>query len=143
MTETLLQLAARRGEEYLAGVDDRPVRATATGDALRAALGGPLALAGEDPRRVIEALAAAGITGTVATQGPRYFGFVVGGSVPAATAAISASHRRFTLRPSWISSSAASLSDARKTSLTTPKVCSTAPRISRSSRPSSFAIKST
>jgi glutamate/tyrosine decarboxylase-like PLP-dependent enzyme len=42
---------------------------------------------GEPAASVIDALARAGATGTVATQGPRYFGFVVGGSVPAATAA--------------------------------------------------------
>lgn len=83
----LLNLAAAHAIEYLDRVDDRPVKATATSKELRAALGGPLTTAGEHPDEVIDRLAAAGLSGTMATAGPRYFGFVVGGSVPAAVAA--------------------------------------------------------
>ena len=85
--DVLFTRAARRAAEYLAGVGDRPVRAEATGDELRRQLGGPLPDAGEPPEAVIDRLADAGLRGTVATQGPRYFGFVVGGSYPVATAA--------------------------------------------------------
>lgn len=73
--------------DYLATIAERPVHASLTADDLRARLGGPLPAAGDDPIRVIDALADAGTHGTVATQGPRYFGFVVGGSLPAAIAA--------------------------------------------------------
>lgn len=83
----VLNLAASHAIEYLDQVDGRPVKATATSAELRAALGGALTKTGDHPDKVIDALAAAGLTGTIATAGPRYFGFVVGGSVPAAVAA--------------------------------------------------------
>jgi glutamate/tyrosine decarboxylase-like PLP-dependent enzyme len=49
--------------------------------------GGPLSASGEDPIQVIGHLAKVIEPGLVATAGPRYFGFVIGGSVPAAMAA--------------------------------------------------------
>ncbi len=85
--DALLVRAARHSAEYLSQVTDRTVRATATADELREALGGPLPDSGDDPIAVIDRLARAGLTGTAATQGPRYFGFVTGGSLPVATAA--------------------------------------------------------
>ena len=69
---------------YLGSIRERTVKATLTGDELRALLGGPVPDRGEDPIRVIDAIAEAGRTGTVASEGPRYFGFVIGGSIPAA-----------------------------------------------------------
>jgi glutamate/tyrosine decarboxylase-like PLP-dependent enzyme len=42
---------------------------------------------GEDPAEIIDRLARAADEGIVATAGPRYFGFVVGGALPAAIAA--------------------------------------------------------
>src|SRR5579863_5682659 len=83
----LLDRARAHAATYLETVRDRPVKATLDGDALRAALGGPWSDQGAPAADVIDLLGQAGATGTVATQGPRYFGFVVGGSFPVATAA--------------------------------------------------------
>ena len=77
-------LQAARG--YLAGLPGRPVGARASLAELRAALGGPLPQEGTDAARVVTELARNADGGIVATAGPRYFGFVVGGSVPAALA---------------------------------------------------------
>ncbi len=84
---SLLHRAATHATNYLATIADRHVGATATADQLRQHLGGPLPQAGDSGEVVIDALAHAAERGTVATQGPRYHGFVVGGSVPASTAA--------------------------------------------------------
>jgi glutamate/tyrosine decarboxylase-like PLP-dependent enzyme len=87
MNESLANCAVSHALAYLATIRERTVRATLDGDEPRDMLGGPLPARGEDPIRVIDTLAEAGRTGTVASQGPRYFGFVTGGSIPAAIAA--------------------------------------------------------
>src|SRR5690606_19524345 len=85
--EALLERAARHARDYLEAVDRRPARATETGEALAARLAVPLSEDGEPAAAVHDALAAAARGGTVATQGPRFFGFVGGSSLPVATAA--------------------------------------------------------
>ena len=55
--------------------------------ALRAALGGQIPDSPSEPGGVIHALARDAAPGIVGSAGPRYFGFVVGGGVPAALAA--------------------------------------------------------
>ncbi len=53
----------------------------------QAAFGGPLPEQGAEPEEVINQLIAAAEPGLVASPGPRFFGFVVGGALPAAAAA--------------------------------------------------------
>jgi glutamate/tyrosine decarboxylase-like PLP-dependent enzyme len=82
-----LETAARLARQYLATLNTRPVGARASHAELHAALGGPLAQDGLDPEQVVVDLARAADPGLVASAGPRYFGFVIGGSLPAALAA--------------------------------------------------------
>ena len=56
-------------------------------DELRARIAKPLTDGGEDPQAVLADLARDAEPGLVASAGPRYFGFVVGGSLPVAVAA--------------------------------------------------------
>jgi glutamate/tyrosine decarboxylase-like PLP-dependent enzyme len=83
----VLDDAARLARRYLEGLDDRPVGAQAGLEELRAVLVRPLPDEGEDPRGVVASLARDVNAGLVASAGPRYFGFVIGGSLPAAVAA--------------------------------------------------------
>src|SRR5262249_14370718 len=85
-TDLLARAAALAGR-YLETLPSRPVRARADLGALRAALGGPLPAKGADPAQVLERLAEDMEPGLIASAGPRYFGFVIGGSVPASLAA--------------------------------------------------------
>lgn len=87
MHHDVLKAAHAIATEYLDHVADRHVGGTATRDALMAALGGPLPIGAADPVDVIEQLAARADAGIVASAGPRYFGFVTGGSVPVTMAA--------------------------------------------------------
>lgn len=86
-TKELLQRTAEHTQNYLDSANSRPVKQTATNDQLRQQLAVPLSDQGEAPLKVIDSLAETARTGTVASQGPRYFGFVVGSSLPVATAA--------------------------------------------------------
>ena len=82
-----LNAAAAHAERFLLTLDERPVEARADASRIRKALGAPLAERGEDPEAVIEALALGADDGIVASAGPRHFGFVIGGALPAALAA--------------------------------------------------------
>jgi glutamate/tyrosine decarboxylase-like PLP-dependent enzyme len=83
MTDDALRRAHELATAWLEQLPERPVRAAGDPAGLR----GPLPEQGEDPAAVLDALAAAAEPGLVAGPGPRYFGFVTGGALPAALAA--------------------------------------------------------
>jgi glutamate/tyrosine decarboxylase-like PLP-dependent enzyme len=83
----LLEETAAHAADYLEGIPERPVGPSAGVEELRSRLGGPLPEVPTDAREVIEHLAAAAEPGLVASPGGRYFGFVIGGTLPAALAA--------------------------------------------------------
>jgi glutamate/tyrosine decarboxylase-like PLP-dependent enzyme len=83
----LLRETADLAADFLESVPERPVFPRVKLDDLRAQLGGPVPDGPTDPHAVVRELAAAGDTGAVAIPGGRYFGFVIGGAVPAALAA--------------------------------------------------------
>jgi glutamate/tyrosine decarboxylase-like PLP-dependent enzyme len=85
--DRVLRLTADYAAQYLESLDTRPVRDHATVDELRAALGGPLPEGPLDAEQVVAELIADGEPGVVGSAGGRYFGFVIGSSLPAALAA--------------------------------------------------------
>jgi glutamate/tyrosine decarboxylase-like PLP-dependent enzyme len=85
--ETLLRRTTELAIDFLSSIDARPVGARATRDDLLGSLGGPLGDDGIPALEVIESLASAADPGLVGMAGPRFFGFVIGGSLPAALAA--------------------------------------------------------
>ena len=83
----LLARVAELAADHLDSMDDRHAGPIAGFDELRTALGGPLPEDGVEPSQVVEELARGAAPGLVASPGPRYFGFVTGGALPAALAA--------------------------------------------------------
>jgi len=87
VNDTLLHDAARRATRYLADVNGRPVEPTPDALARIDTLRHPLPEAPTPAADVLSTLDELGSPATVASAGSRYFGFVTGGSLPAALAA--------------------------------------------------------
>ena len=86
-TSALLHEAADRATRYLAGLDTRGVAVTSDARARLAALDEPLPNGATNPAAVLALLDELGSPATTATAGGRFFGFVVGGSLPVTLAA--------------------------------------------------------
>ncbi len=85
--ERVLEVAGERARRYLAELPERPVREEASTEELRSLLDRKLPDQGEDAATVVEQLADAAEPGLIALGSPRYFGFVIGGALPAAMGA--------------------------------------------------------
>lgn len=90
MKENLGQLlgdTARRAASYLESLKDRPVAPSHLAIETLARFDEPLPNTGTKPGEVIRLLDSIGSPATMAMAGPRFFGFVIGGSLPASLAA--------------------------------------------------------
>ncbi|WP_285320524.1 pyridoxal-dependent decarboxylase [Pseudarthrobacter sp. lyk4-40-TYG-27] len=81
-----LAAAARHTQAWLASLPIRPVGPSLHASELAAAFGGPLPDAGMPAAEVIDLLAAAAEPGLMAMPSGRFFGWVIGGTLPAALA---------------------------------------------------------
>lgn len=82
-----LERAAEHAFAWLDGLDTRPVATTATVAQMRARLARPLADRGVAATQVIDDLVADTAGGIIGSQSGRFFGWVIGGGMPAAMGA--------------------------------------------------------
>ena len=85
--QELLAETATRAARYIEAIGNRSVVPSQDEVARLTALGGPLPEGPCDPAQLLALLDDVGSPATVATSGGRYFGFVIGGTLPAALAA--------------------------------------------------------
>jgi glutamate/tyrosine decarboxylase-like PLP-dependent enzyme len=87
MSKKLLTDASGRAIRYLEGIGERSVAPTAAAVEQLRAFDEPLPDRETDPAETLRLLDEIGSPGTMAMAGPRFFGFVVGGSLPVTLAA--------------------------------------------------------
>jgi glutamate/tyrosine decarboxylase-like PLP-dependent enzyme len=88
MDDDLLRATFDHACQFTAGLEQRPVRPELDAAGVLAKLpGGAMPERGLDAKAVIAEMIAAAEGGLVASVGPRYFGFVIGGTLPAALCA--------------------------------------------------------
>jgi glutamate/tyrosine decarboxylase-like PLP-dependent enzyme len=85
--DKVLARASELAQRWLADVQTRPVPAAADIDEVVAVLGGPLPEQPSDPVEVLDLLARGVEPGLVAMGSGRFFGFVIGGTLPVALGA--------------------------------------------------------
>jgi len=85
--DAALERASTRAREWLAALPDRPIPPRQDADGVLASLGGPLPDGPIDPADVIDLLADGVEPGLMAMGSGRFFGWVIGGTLPAALGA--------------------------------------------------------
>jgi glutamate/tyrosine decarboxylase-like PLP-dependent enzyme len=95
-----LRFVAREAAEYLAGVDEAPVRPAGAPDGV----GGPLPDEGAGSLAALRMLVEAADVGATRSAGPRFFHFVMGGGTPAALAADWLASALDQIAYNWVSS---------------------------------------
>jgi glutamate/tyrosine decarboxylase-like PLP-dependent enzyme len=85
--EEVLRFSAERAARYVQNISERRVAPAEQDLAALSRFHEPFPESPTDPSEVVTLLDEMGSPATVATTGPRYFGFVVGGSLPAVTGA--------------------------------------------------------
>jgi len=85
-TQQLLADAAARAARYLTGLPDRAVAPTPAALARLVELDAPIPEGPQDPAAVLAKLDEVVSPATMAMAGPRFFGFVIGGSLPVTVA---------------------------------------------------------
>jgi glutamate/tyrosine decarboxylase-like PLP-dependent enzyme len=85
--QNALEIAFQSARDYIENLDATPVGATADVQTLRKQLTKPLTNEGTPPEKVVAELARDAQAGLIGTGTGRFFGWVIGGSVPAALGA--------------------------------------------------------
>ena len=85
--DAALDRAVVHAKEWLESLPDRPVPPRMSADQIAPSFAGPLPDGPTDPAEVVDLLAALAEPGLMAIPGGRFFGWVMGGTLPAALAA--------------------------------------------------------